>query len=77
MKKNKDEYYVDFKGARLTKLEANRIGVGIVFGIIGIVLLFFIPVKEKGILSYVLIVSFVFVGYFLVAPRIFKYEEKK
>jgi len=40
-KKQEDEYYVDFKGARLTKLEANRIGVGIIFGIFGVVLLFF------------------------------------
>jgi hypothetical protein len=38
MTKNKDDdYIVVFKGAKLNKKEANRVGLGIIFGIIGII----------------------------------------
>jgi len=72
IKNQKDEYYVDFKGVRLNKLEANRIGVGIIFGIFGIILLFFLPIEPKSLSSYILLVLCVFIGYFLVSPIIFK-----
>ena len=72
-KKEKDPgYYVNFKGATVTKTEANRIGVGIVFGIIGIIVVLLLPLRDEKILSYSLITMFIFIGYFIVSPLIFK-----
>lgn len=68
----KDDYYIIFSGAKLNKYEANKIGIGLLFGIIGIILLQFLPFKGKNFISYFTLFSFVIVGYFLVAPRIFR-----
>ena len=77
-KKKKDhDYYVNFRGAILTKTEANRIGVGLIFGFIGIVLVLLLPVEDKGLLSYLIIGIFIFIGYFFVSPLIFKKSEKE
>jgi len=35
-KKEKDDYVVLFRGAKLSKCEANKAGLGIIFGVIGI-----------------------------------------
>jgi hypothetical protein len=70
-KKNND-YYVGFKGAKLNKLAANRAGIGILFGIIGIILTVFLPFKEHKFLNYAIIFVFAVVGYFVVGPKIFK-----
>ncbi len=70
--KQPDDYYVNFKGAKLNPLESNRVGVGIIFALLGIVISFFLPIEAKSIFSYCLIAIFFSVGYFIIAPRIFK-----
>jgi len=72
----KDDYYVLFNGAKLTKNEANKIGIGILFGIVGIVVLQFLPFEKKSFISYLILAFFVLVGYFLVAPKIFRKNKK-
>ena len=70
MKKNDD--YIIFMGAKLTKLQANRSGIGILCGIIGILLSLILPFNEYKFINYMIILLFVMVGYFIIGPKIFK-----
>jgi hypothetical protein len=74
--KDRDDYLVDFKGAKLTQLEANRISIGILFGILGIAVVFFLPIESKSVLSYGIIFLSVIIGYFVVAPRLFRKKHR-
>lgn len=76
-KQKNSDYPVDFRGAKLTQLEANRVGIGVFFGILGIVFVFFSNIEAKSILSYAVLLLFVIFGYFVVAPLIFKKRGKK
>ncbi len=67
-----DDYYIFFKGAKVTKKQGNRIGIGILFGIIGSVIIPFLPIGTNRSISYCILLSFVLVGYFIIAPRIFR-----
>lgn len=72
MKKDNDDYKVIFGGATISKLEANRVGVALIFGMFGIVALgLTLGLQNK---LQVFIVSFVLacVGYFGIAKRIYK-----
>ncbi len=70
--KNQDDYKVIFGGATISKKEANKVGVAMIFGLIGIVaigLIFEITNKLAiGIISLIL----AFIGYFGIANRLFK-----
>ena len=73
MKDNdKDDYKVGFSGTTISKNEANKVGVAMIFGLIGIVaigLTFEITNKLAiGIISLIL----AFIGYFGIANRLFK-----
>jgi hypothetical protein len=46
-KKSKDEYFVLFQGAKISKREANRIGVGLIFGFVIVIA----PSKARRILQ--------------------------
>ena len=46
-KKQEDNYYVHFKGARLTKTQANIVGLGIIFGAIGAVIVVLLSIASK------------------------------
>lgn len=69
--KDKDDYKVIFGGAAISKKEANKVGVAMIFGLIGIVaigLTFEITNKLAiGIISLIL----AFIGYFGIANRLF------
>jgi cell division protein FtsW (lipid II flippase) len=69
---NNDDYVVDFKGAKLNKREANRVGLSIIFGFIGILITFFLPYELNSKVNYLTILMFIFIGYFVVAPKVFK-----
>ena len=71
-KRNDSDDPVEFGGAKLTKLEANRIGVGILFGIVGVIVVVLSPIEAKSSVSYAVLVFFVFFGYFVISPLIFK-----
>ena len=70
--KDKDDYKVGFSGTTISKNEANKVGVALIFGLIGIVaigLTFQITNKLAiGIISLIL----AFIGYFGIANRLFK-----
>ena len=68
---NKDNFTL-FRGTKVNKTQANRIGVGIVFGLIGIVLILLLPFKELKFLNYTILFLCVMFGYFIVGPKIFK-----
>jgi len=69
--KNDDDYFF-FRGARLNKKQATRVGISSVLGFIGIILTYLLPIKEKSIISYFIITVFVLVGYFLIGNKIIK-----
>jgi len=75
-KNDKDEYYSDFRGVRLNRVEANRVGVGIISGFVGVLLIFILPFEKDSIINYLILTFFVLVGYFIVAPKLFKKKDK-
>ena len=55
MAERRDDYVVLFKGAKLSKLEAKKVGLGIIFGNIGIVISVLAPGVENKIVGYIII----------------------
>jgi hypothetical protein len=70
-KKKNNEHYVYFRGARLNKSQANNVGVGIIFGVIGAFFSLLLPFEDQNIASYLTILVFAFLGYFFIGPKIF------
>lgn len=70
--RKENDYYILFKGAKVNKVQANRIGVGVIFGIIGIILTIFLPYEKKHFINYLMLLISVAVGYFIVSPKLFK-----
>lgn len=64
-KEGNNDYVVLFKGVKLSKCEANSIGLGIIFGIAGILVAIFTPIAKVKFLAYVFIAVFSVLGYFL------------
>jgi len=75
-KNDKDDYYSDFRGIRLNKVEANRVGVGIISGFVGVLLISILPFEKDNIINYIILFFFVLFGYFIIAPKIFKKKSK-
>lgn len=70
-KKKKEDHYVYFKGAKLTKREANIGGLSILFGLIGTIGVVLVPVETTRAIGFGIIMLFIVVGY-IVGSRIFK-----
>jgi len=71
MENKKMDYVTFFGGGKLTnKRDANITGLAFFFGIIGIVLCFLVPIKDR-FLSYSIIVVFILIG-FLLGNKLFK-----
>ena len=68
----KDDYLVLFQGAKISKREANKVGVGILFGIIGILGTHYIQIGQAKIINYIVIFIFSLVGYLWVGNKLFK-----
>lgn len=66
-----DEYYI-FKGAKFNRLNFIRICIGVLFGFVGIAATFFLPLEPKSTISYFIIIIFLFLGYFVFAPKILR-----
>jgi hypothetical protein len=69
---NDDDYLVLFKGAKLQKREANKVGLGIIFGIAGMLLTNLIPIAKGNFFNYAVIFIFAAIGYFVIGNKIFK-----
>ncbi len=72
-----DEYYFDFKGARLTIFEAKKLGFGILFGLLGGLLMALLPFELNGPVSFIVLGVFFSLGYFMVGPKILLGKKKE
>lgn len=71
-KKSKDEYIVLYQGVKLSKQEANRVGLSIILGIIGAVIFFLLLGPGYKLLSLIFCFSLSAIGYFWIGKKIFK-----
>lgn len=74
MKEKKDDYVVLFQGVKLSKHEANSVGLGLIFGIIGMFVSLYIPIEVKFV-NYLVIAIFCIGGYCL-GNRFFKKQKR-
>ena len=64
MKKgNNRDYYIIFSGAKLNKIQAKRVGLGVLFGIIGILFTLLMQGAENDSFKKVTILGFTLIGY--------------
>jgi len=71
-KHSDDDYIVLFQMAKLSKLEAKKVGIGILFGLVGLIVFFLIFGGKYKVLSYTIIGIFIFIGYFLIGNKFVK-----
>ena len=69
--KEKEDYKVCFRGATISKLEANKIGVALLFSVFGAGLFFFIFGVVNKVAVFFISFVLVAVGYFGIANKIF------
>ena len=75
-KHSDDDYIVLFRMAKLSKLEAKKVGIGILFGLVGLIVSFLIFGGKYKVLSYIVIGIFIFIGYFLIGNKFIKNKTK-
>ena len=68
----KDNYKVCFSGATISKREANKAGVALLFGFIGIVSFGLAFEIQNKLVIFVISVILVCIGYFGISNRLFK-----
>ena len=71
-KKENDDYLVLFQGAKVSKREANKVGVGVLFGLLGAVVTHFLPLGTGRTVNYVIILFCAAIGYFWIGNWLFK-----
>jgi hypothetical protein len=71
-KKSKDEYIVLFQGVKIYKREANKVGIGIIFGFVGALISVLILGVEYKIAGVIICSIFAAVGYFGIGSKISK-----
>jgi len=69
--KEKNDYIVLFMGAKLSKREANKVGLSIMFGIIGIVISMATVGTNNRTIGFTIVAIFALLGYFI-GSKIFK-----
>lgn len=73
MAENKrDDYVVLFKGAKLSNLEWKKVGLGITFGLVGIIISLLTIGFENKFVSLIIIFTFALFGYLVLGERLFK-----
>jgi hypothetical protein len=70
--KDKDDYKVIFAGATISKKEANKVGVALLFGLIGVVVIGLSLGLKNKIAIFILALFFAFTGYFVIANKVCK-----
>ena len=68
-KHSDDDYIVVFKTAKLSKLQAKKVGIGILSGLVGMFLCLLIFGGDYKILSIIIIGIFLLIGYFLIGNK--------
>ena len=67
-----DDYIILFRMAKLSKFEAKKVGIGILFGLGGLIVSLLIFGGKSKMLSYTVIGIFIFIGYFLIGNKFVK-----
>ena len=68
-KSSDDDYIVVFQMAKLSKLQAKKVGIGALSGLVGMVFCLLIFGGDYKILSIIVIGIFLFIGYFLIGSK--------
>ena len=68
-KSSDDDCIIVFQMAKLSKLQAKKVGIGILSGLVGMVLCLLIFGGDYKILSLIVIGIFLFIGYFLIGNK--------
>jgi 1,4-dihydroxy-2-naphthoate octaprenyltransferase len=69
---DKDDYKVCFSGATISKREANKARVALLFGFIGIIVIGFAFEIQNKLAIFIISLILVCIGYFGIANRLFK-----
>ena len=75
-KHSDDDYIILFRMAKLSKFEAKKVGIGILFGLVGLIVSLLIFEGKYKVLSYTVIGIFIFIGYFLIGNNFVKKKPK-
>jgi len=71
--KKEDEYTGYFRGAKVNRTQANRIGLSVILSVvIGMPLCFMLPFEKSEFVNYGILLFFALLGYFVIGPIIFK-----
>jgi len=71
-----DDYKVSFRGATVSKFEANKIGLAFLFGVIGVFISFFFFGAHNDKATFIVAIIFAAIGYFVVGNIIFKRKKR-
>ena len=71
-KKSKDQHIFLFQGIKLSKHEANKVGIGLIFGLVGGVLSGFILGLDHKIAAIIICGIFIGFGYLIIGNKLFK-----
>jgi preprotein translocase subunit SecF len=72
--KDKDNYKVLFSGATISKKEANKVGIALIFAMVGAVLIYFTFGIENKTAVFFICLALSSIGYFGIANKIIKNE---
>jgi hypothetical protein len=73
-KPSDDDYIVVFQMVKLSKHEAKKVGIGILFSLVGLIICLFIFGGKYKIISVIVVGIFLFIGYFLIGNYFVKYK---
>lgn len=68
---DKDDYKVCFCGATISKREANKAGVALLFGLVGMVTVGLVFGIQNKLAIFIILLNLVCIGYFGIAKRLF------
>ncbi len=69
--KRNNDYIIILKGVKLTKKEALRVSIGIFMGYMGALISIPLGSPQDNKIAIVVILAFVFLGYFVIGKRMF------
>ncbi len=69
-KQDNSDYVVLFKGAKISRRQAKRVGFGLVFGFVGVLISVGIFVPDTRLAALVIALLFEFIGYFGLGKRL-------
>ena len=71
-KKETDDYIVLFKGAKLSKPQANKVGFSLIVGFVGALISVGIFGRDNRLAALAVASVFAFIGYFGLGNRLFR-----